>query len=108
MPRKPLELIGVYFILQFFHLYRFGTLRQCGQHWADMTTCWRINRSTFNEKKREQRTLQRQWQRERDRLRERGGCAEEVWGEGRRWVEKNAFKADWDGIDSPWRKANDN
>lgn len=60
----------------------------------------------MSEKEREERTVRRAWQRERERLKERGGCSEEIWGEGRRWVEKSAFKADWEGQESPFSKRN--
>lgn len=60
----------------------------------------------MSERERVERTVRRAWKRERERLRERGGSSEEIWGETRRWVVKGAFSADWEGEDSPFSKEN--
>lgn len=54
----------------------------------------RTNRGFMSVAEREERTLRKGWQRERDRLVERGGTSEEVW-ERRRWMVKDAFAEGW-------------
>ena len=48
----------------------------------------------MGEEDRTQRTLRHGWERERERLRERGGTSEEIW-ERRKWVARDAFSERW-------------
>ncbi|KAF6232198.1 hypothetical protein HO173_009581 [Letharia columbiana] len=60
---------------QFAHVYRYGSLRGCGDHWADFWFCVRTNRGVAGEERRRERV--RAWAAGRER---------EKYGGGRRGV----------------------
>ncbi|CAF9937381.1 hypothetical protein IMSHALPRED_011118 [Imshaugia aleurites] len=83
---------------QFAHVYRYGTLRSCSEHWSDFWFCVRTNRGLGGAEAK--KNAIRRWAAEKEWEKYGGerASSEDVW-EGRREVVRGAFAGDWGAVE---------
>ncbi|MDI1489201.1 MAG: hypothetical protein OHK93_008479 [Ramalina farinacea] len=77
---------------QFLHVYRYGTMRNCSQHWSNFWWCVRTNRGYGSSKtEREDKVRRRYWEQDQRTRQRREGCSEDVWRQRRYRVDEGVF-----------------
>ncbi|KAL9109597.1 MAG: hypothetical protein Q9227_005777 [Pyrenula ochraceoflavens] len=86
---------------QFVNGYRYGTWRDCSEHWSDFFFCMRSK--SYSDEKRAEMIRERYREKERRKYGV-GASSEDVW-EVRERPMKGQMTGDWEGLERRWREA---